>query len=376
MLFLPACTAVLARVYARALVARAEATPLVVGAAGNRFDVTLAALYWRRFEGGRLTMAGYREFTRMLGEGEAVAAPLHVRFTARGVPVVATTVEYFEARRLGATAGTLPLMLGDAAVGMAAARRLGVGVGDVVYSDQVDTFDISRPASLKMHVVGVLARTGTPDDEAVFVDLKTAWLLEGLAHGHADAATQIDPKLVTGRTGEKGGGAVSISEELIERNEVTEGNAQSFHMHATEEMLPLTAVLVFPRDAKAGTMVRTRVNARGGGGGVGGLECVSAREVIGELLAVVGRVRAVLDVFFVFLGVTTLSLVGLVATLSVKLRARETRTLHRIGCSRWFVVKVYALELVIVCVGGACAAGIALGACWALAPGVVGLLGG
>ena len=39
-----------------------------------------------------------------------------------------------------------------------------------------------------MRVTGVLAATGTADDEAVFADIKTAWLIEGLAHGHDDVA--------------------------------------------------------------------------------------------------------------------------------------------------------------------------------------------
>ena len=37
-----------------------------------------------------------------------------------------------------------------------------------------------------MKVVGVLSPVATPDDEAVFVDVKTAWVIAGLAHGHDD----------------------------------------------------------------------------------------------------------------------------------------------------------------------------------------------
>ncbi len=37
-----------------------------------------------------------------------------------------------------------------------------------------------------MPVVGVLARAGTPDDSAVFVDIKTAWVIAGIGHGHTD----------------------------------------------------------------------------------------------------------------------------------------------------------------------------------------------
>ena len=53
-------------------------------------------------------------------------------------------------------------------------------------SSPAGAFDVAGTFPLKMKVVGVLAPTGTADDEAVFVDLKTAWVIAGLAHGHTD----------------------------------------------------------------------------------------------------------------------------------------------------------------------------------------------
>ena len=37
-----------------------------------------------------------------------------------------------------------------------------------------------------MQVVGVLEPSYTADDGAIFVDLKTAWVIQGLVHGHQD----------------------------------------------------------------------------------------------------------------------------------------------------------------------------------------------
>ena len=51
-----------------------------------------------------------------------------------------------------------------------------------------------------MPVVGILGPTRTADDQAVFVDLKTAWVIQGLGHGHQDVTKLKNPTLVLKRT--------------------------------------------------------------------------------------------------------------------------------------------------------------------------------
>ena len=41
----------------------------------------------------------------------------------------------------------------------------------------------------KTVVVGVLPPTNTPDDDGIFVDIKTAWVIQGIGHGHEDVVT-------------------------------------------------------------------------------------------------------------------------------------------------------------------------------------------
>lgn len=360
-LFLPLATVVLARWYSTALVARADATPLVAGGKGNRFDLVLAAMYWRRASTPSLTMAQFQTMRQRHVADDGAAIPLHVRFTAQRVPIIATTPEYFEARRLHARDGTLPQFVGDAVLGAAAARQLRVNAGDNIFSDQIDTFDISKPPSLKMRVTGVLETTGSPDDDVIFVSLHTAWILEGFAHGHADADTRVPERLVQERSDRH----IAISEELIEYNEVTSDNLLSFHLHATEDALPLSGVLIFPRDQRSGTLIKSRINV------TRDLQAVVARSVIDELLAIVGRVKAILYAFFVVLAVSTASLIALITMLSLKARAREIETFHRLGCSKWFVVQLQTAELVMVFAIGAAPAVVSTLICVQLTPALV-----
>ena len=91
-------------------------------------------------------------------------------------------------------------------VGADAARVLDVGVGDNVISSPENVFDLAGVYPLKMPVVGVLARSHSPDDDAVFVDVKTAWVIEGLGHGHQDLAKTADDGVVLRRGPDHGRG--------------------------------------------------------------------------------------------------------------------------------------------------------------------------
>ena len=51
-------------------------------------------------------------------------------------------------------------------------------------SDPLNVFDLSGTYPLKMRVVGVLEKSGSADDDAVFVDLHTEWIISGIGHGH------------------------------------------------------------------------------------------------------------------------------------------------------------------------------------------------
>ena len=333
--FLPLAARLLIHRYQDDLTARAENTPLVVGTQGNRFDLTLSVLYFRESELGTLPFTRLAELN---AAGMGTAIPLNLRFTARGLPVVATSPEYFELRGLRAERGSIPLMLGDAALGARVARELGLSPGDALFSDQRELYDISKPPALKMHVCGVLAESGTPDDGAVFVDVGTAWVLEGLAHGHDDALVEVDESLVLGRTE----GNVVLSQAMIEYNEVTPENLASFHYHGDPARLPLSAIVFDPTDAKAATLTKARVNASEG------WQMVTPVDVIEDLMAFVFRIRALFDSLSAVLGACTVLMCALVVLLSMRIRAAEMSTLNRIGCSRFAVARLYAVEIALV----------------------------
>jgi putative ABC transport system permease protein len=336
---IPMLVRVLVRDFQRSLVTRAQATPVVIGSKGNRFDLTLALLYFRRVETDAISFADFQQLSTNRG---GTWIPVHVRFTTRGRPLVATSPDYFEHRRLRPAAGTLPLVLGDAVLGARLARELGLGVGDTLFSDQREVFDISKTQALKMHVVGVLAPSGEPDDEAVFTDTKTAWILEGLSHAHVDP-NKAPEKVVM----EKDPGRIVLSEALIDYNEVTPENVGAFHLHADDAHLPLSGIIFVPDSVKSGTLITSRLNSGKT------LQAAVPLSVVDDLLAYVFRLRALIDGISLVLGLLTSLLVGLVTALSIRIRSRELETLRRIGVSRGTIAAMFSWEIVLLLGSGA-----------------------
>ncbi len=347
---LPIGTQVIFRDFEERLLSRAASTPLLAGAKGSRFDLVMSALYFRRAEIGTIGMGEYEAIaTSIVGS----AFPMNTRFTARTAPIVATSPDYLEFRGLSVRAGRLPVMLGEAVLGARVAIRLGLSPGDHLYSDQRELFDLVTPAAIRMRIVGVLHEKGTPDDEAVFVDIKTAWVLEGLTHGHADAARAIPDALTLERSAQQ----VVVSEALVDDNEVTPENVERFHLHADPASLPITAVVVVPSSEKEMSILKARTNAGRS------VQMVSPADAVAEMLGYVARVRQLLDGLSVVLLGFAGAMLGLVLTLSVRMREREIQTLSRIGVSRWTIRAMFIWEcagVVLLGVLGAAAVGVVL----------------
>ncbi len=354
---IPTLTSLLVRHYDARLAARAEATPLVAGATGNRIDLTLASLYFRRADFDPIPYARYEEVRDWrLG----VAVPLNLRFSARGRPIVACSPEYYEQRRLSPASGRIPLRMGEVALGHDAALSFELAPGDALFSDQRELYDISKPAALKMNVVGILAETGGPDDRAVFVDIKSAWILEGISHGHIEADEVPEDRILA-----RGEGNLKISEAMIEYNEVTAENEASYHYHGDTEGLPLSSILFFPRDRKSGTIARARMNANRL------WQMVTPVEVVDELMSKVFQVKAFLDGVSLLVGASTALLVGLVLVLSTRMRRRELVTLHHVGFQRSTIASLLGLEVLALLAVGALLGALLVTMGWLGAPDLV-----
>ena len=253
-LFLPAALNVLVGQSARELTARAEATPLLVGARGSPLELVLSSLY---FESDNPALTTYAQAVRLGETGLALPVPLYVRFQARGHPIVGTTLDYFELRRFRVATGRTMAVLGECVLGSAAAESLGLGPGDSLVSSPESVFDLAGIYPLKMKVAGVLVPSYTADDRAVFVDLKTSWVIEGLVHGHQDLSAPEAAATVLKRTGD----TITANASVVQYNEITEENIDSFHFHGDLSDYPVSAVIAVPHNRKSGTILMAATRA-------------------------------------------------------------------------------------------------------------------
>jgi putative ABC transport system permease protein len=335
-LWLPLGTQHLVSAFAEAMLERARSTPQLVGARGSRFDLVLHSLYFRGRAPAVVTSGEVLQTGR---DGLAQIVPLHARFTARGQPLVGTTLEYFEHRTLAIAQGELFLVLGDCVIGASVAQRLNLKPGDRIMSDSDNVFDIAGRYPLNLLVRGILAPAHSPDDGAVFVDLKTAWIIEGLGHGHEELNQGSDPRLLL----KKDATGYVANSALRQYTEITSANLASFHFHGKTDDYPVTGALVFPKDEKSSVLLEGRfTDSRNP------LQVIRAEAVIREILGLVFEVKRFLELNFLLIGTVMLVLFGLILSLAVRLRQREFETFNQLGCTRRFLVRLVLTEIIML----------------------------
>ncbi len=337
--FLPLALELLLGESERQLVSRAEATPLLVGAKGSALDLVMNSLYFGDTVPELISMAAV---DRVADSELALPIPLYVRFKARGFPIVGTTIDYFDFRGLELAAGRQLTVLGECVLGARVARELELGRGDSLLSSPETVFDLAGIYPLKMRVAGVLAESHGPDDLAVFVDVKTAWVIQGLVHGHADLQNVTDPTLVMQRSD----GNVTATAKLLQFTEITPENIDSFHFHGDPAGYPITGVIALPNDEKAGAILRGRYIGSDPANENQQIEVPG--KVVGELLDTIFRIKSILDAVILVVGIATLLALALVFALSLRLRQREVQTIFKLGCSRSTIARLMAAEIAII----------------------------
>jgi len=304
--------------------ARAASTPQIVGTKGSALDLMMTALYFKKENLASLSL-------KEMPEG---GIPLHVRFEAQKAPIVGTALEYFAFRGLALKAGKQITRLGDCVLGARLADERGLKPGDAIFSTPEQTFDMAGTYPLKMRITGVLTANGTPDDDAVFCDLKTAWLIEGRAHGHDDVkGTDVLQE-------EEHNTVANAAVRMFQ--EVTEANLNSFHFHGDTGEYPISAAIVVPPDAKtealmAGQYAKSKT-----------AQLIRPRDDMEGLLTQLVRLEGFATTMLLTTAGAALFVSALVFALSFRLRKREFTTLEDIGVSRVSLIRVKSLEIVLI----------------------------
>lgn len=336
---IPAALRVIVDQGQRQLTGRADATPLLLGAKGSPLELTLNSLYFSRDTPESIQYAQLASLARADGVD---AIPLHVKFRSQSDPIVATSLDYFSFRSLRFSSGNMMGRLGDCVVGASVARRRGLTPGDHVISSPESALGLADEYPLKMHIAGVLAPSESPDDDAIFVDLKTAWVIQGLGHGHADLSAPEESESVLKRDGRQ----ITANASIREYQEITDANIGSFHFHGDTSSFPITAVIAIPSNHKSMTLLMGQYQDNDS------LQLAQPNGVVDELLETVFAIQNLVLIALAIIGAVTFLLVIVVFMLSLKQRSRELETIVKIGGSRRRVVGMILTEIGTVMVSG------------------------
>ena len=320
------------------LLERAEETPLVIGSPGSPLELSLGSLYFKSKTSSTLP---YSEVSSLEQTGHAKAIPLYYRFRVQDFPVVGTSPAYFNFRNLQLNSGRPVAILGEAVIGAGVAAAMKLGVGDHVITSPESVFDLAGVYPLKMSVVGVLAPSLSPDDDAIFVDVKTTWVIQGLGHGHQE----LNRSEALGQILKRDGDNIIANASVRQFNEITSDNLDSFHFHGDNADNPISAIIPVPHNEKSAALLLGQYLAERDD-----VQIVRSRQIITELLDTVFTVRDYIVIGIGLIAVATSFVALLVFYLSLRLRKGERYTLARIGASGLQIQILMATEIITVLV--------------------------
>jgi putative ABC transport system permease protein len=237
-------------------------------------------------------------------------------------------------------------VLGEVVAGAKAAKQFRLGPGARLRTDLANVYNLSGAYPYVLEVVGVLEPTGTDDDDAFFVDLKTTWVLDGTVHGH----TTVTAEQAVDNDGEQDGN-LEASAAIFLAQEITSETRASFHLHGDPEALPVTGFVVLPDD------VRRHDQLLGALALDDDLAAVRPVEVVRSVLGIVLHVQEGLELAFALVAAATTGFFVLVLSLTLRLRDAELRLLRRLGCSRTAVAWIVGAEITIIALTAAIVAG-------------------
>ncbi|MBN2308572.1 MAG: ABC transporter permease [Candidatus Hydrogenedentes bacterium] len=349
----------------RRFVAEGQSFDIVVGAKGNPLQLVLSTVY---FLGPLTGNIEWSDYERLRNEEEVAGAyPIGMGDTYRGFRIVGTVPELFEHDWGG---GRNPYKLADgkyfekpmeAVIGAAVAADSRRGVGDKF----IGTHGVGGAGGHehKHHpytVVGVLERSGTPNDRAIFCSLDSVWQIhqedpcdnhggEGEEDLEAPAEDEVDARAEAHVEGvaQVEGEAHDPGEAHDSGDAHDPGDAHDHHGHGAHEV---TAVLVALRSPGLRFTFKERVNK--GYNAMAAIPVQQIRDLYDQLL---GTAKAVLlAIGYLVVVISALSiLIGLY--MSILQRKRDLAIMRALGASSGEIFGSVIIEAFWVTVLGLCA---------------------
>ncbi|WP_160111327.1 hypothetical protein [Vibrio hangzhouensis] len=317
---------------------------MLLGSKGSAIELIMNSLY---FDSSIIDDISMSDFEDIEKHNLTFNIPIYKRFYSRGFPIVGTTIDYFYYRELKIESGRLMGVLGEVVIGSKVASKLSLSIGDHIITTPENLFDLTGVYPLKMKISGILEPSFTADDNAIFTDIKTSWVIQGLGHGHQDVFNLKDKTVISSNTSD----SVVANAKLVTFSEITEENLGSFHFHGDSASYPISAIISVPNDTRSGTILRGRYQQHSS------LSLVKPEIIVRDLLDRIYKIKQMMDSVLILVSVTVILALVMIFSLSIKLRDREMKIMYKFGCSRFMVFKLLFAEISLIILGSSILSG-------------------
>jgi putative ABC transport system permease protein len=348
-----------------------EGYDLIVGPPkGSNLDLVLANVFYVSQPITTLPYSVYQELNR--SENVALgmvrmAVPICLGDTYQDKRVVGTTPDMFELTYENRNKKDIKVYefaeghnfgrndYFDGVAGASAARQLGLKLGD--------TFRPTHEAGAKsddkhgaFRVVGILKPTGTPNDNALFVNIEGFYRVGGHA-GKVGAVLQEKGDKPAAKHDDKGGNEPAAQAEKGEKDAKPAAAAKTEEKHEEhhdehDAVIPdsqkqVSAVLVCTREESQTQFLKDEINKRKEA------QAAIPSDVISRLFEkVIGNIEIVLLVFAVM--IVLVAGIGIMVSIynSMNDRRHEIAIMRALGAQRSTVMMVILLESILLSLGG------------------------
>ncbi|MGL6225645.1 MAG: ABC transporter permease [Thermoguttaceae bacterium] len=225
----------------------AQGYDLIIGPKGSALELVISTVFYQRDPIGKIPYEYYTEL-RSGRYRNVVETAIPVSFGEhyRGLPVVATTSEFFskleyrDGHKYTFWKGNnfSDAQYFDAVVGYNAAIKNGLKVGDKFKT--MHGKEVSEEHQNEYQVVGILNPTGTPNDQAVFINI------EGFFDMHAGSESVLDASYRLKKPVRPKVADESTAHDDHEHEHEEAGESGESAEHKTEETAEETAVATVP----------------------------------------------------------------------------------------------------------------------------------
>ena len=314
---------------------------IIIGPSGSATQLAMNTMF---FTDKPLGTVPYALVAELEASGRVNAAiPFSMGDSYNAAPIVGTDPALLDGKKLASGAMFAGAL--EAVVGSDVARADHLAPGDRIVTSHGLSADGSAHADHPLTVVGVLARTDTAYDGAVFTPVSTIWALhdhEEDGHEDADADEGADTHEAAGIDASKGADAhETVDVDADESADVHEAADARSHaaVHAEEDDdREICAVLVRSKSLSDYAALMSWY------GGDSGYLAINPNTVLREVMDNVDLSRRIVYILCAVILVMNLFVVSVIALLNMQDSRREIALMRLIGISMSRINRLYLIQ--------------------------------